>query len=157
MKWKFPSNSNCFLKIITLKGVFSVENNNEGNGKKKILLVEDEEIIREFTTEVLTESGFEVFLAENGVKGKNIYMEKRKEIDLVISDVKMPGGISGIDLVNEIREIDPEMKIILISGDLDPKEAEKIKVPFIIKPFNNKEFVETIKHFISGGARELTA
>jgi DNA-binding NtrC family response regulator len=128
-----------------------------GNGKKKILLVEDDEIVRKFIKEILTPHGFEVLLAENGAEGKSIFLEKRKGIDLIISDVKMPGGISGIDLVKEIRKIDPEAIIVLVSGDLDPKEAEKIKVPLILKPFNNKKFVETIKHFIGGKARELTA
>ena len=80
--------------------------------KKTILIVDDEEIIREFLFEVLNES-YQISVASDGDEA--IEKIQKQEYDLIITDLKMP-KVSGEEVVRFARDADPQSKVIIISG-----------------------------------------
>ena len=84
---------------------------------KKILVVDDEESIRFFISQVLTAAGFDVMTAKNGTQAWELFQQNG--YDLVITDFHIP-GINGLRLAENIKRRCPEIAVILISGsDLD--------------------------------------
>ncbi len=107
-------------------------------GEETILLVDDEQSIAEVTKEILESLGYRVMTAGSGQEAMAIFMEKGKEIDLVILDMIMP-GMGGGKAFTALREIDPGVRVILSSGYSVDGEARRILEKgcngFIQKPF----------------------
>ena len=117
-------------------------------GNSAILLIEDEEIIRKTTCDILKELGYEVFSAKDGVQGVKLYKENSSRIDLVILDMIMP-KMSGEEAFNAIFSINPEVKIIITSGfshdiKVQQLQAKNDNIVFIKKPFHASELSELI-------------
>ena len=116
-----------------------------------ILVVEDDDDMREWVVLVLRERGYIVSEAENAEDARTIFRDKPDEIALVISDVIMPGE-SGIKLAEEFISIKPEIKVILSSGYSGEKSnVEKIKdrgIPFLDKPFTMVKLLGTVKEVL---------
>ena len=112
-----------------------------------LLIVDDEDSIREIMVLVLAQAGYRCFEAENGRQALEIFGEHQSEIAGIISDVNMP-EINGIRLVREIRTIAPDLKIILSSGSLG--EAEKLIAAdlginaFIGKPWTAQQLLTCV-------------
>ena len=107
-------------------------------GGEAILVVEDEKDLREFIVEVLRRQGYKVWEASNGGEAF-LFWEKRKEtIDLMVTDVIMP-GMSGKELADRLQPLQPEMKILYISGYsydvIAPHGVLMEGINFIQKPF----------------------
>jgi signal transduction histidine kinase/CheY-like chemotaxis protein len=85
------------------------------SGPARILLVEDDREVAETTEELLRDIGFETRWAQDGNKALAL-IEGGLSIDLVLSDVVMPGGVSGLDLARRVREQRPELPIIMATG-----------------------------------------
>jgi DNA-binding NtrC family response regulator len=102
----------------------------------KILVVDDEQSIRDSCRQALSKSGFQVSVADNGAKG--LEMLSTEPFDLVIVDLKMP-GLSGMELLKKTKELDPEIVVVVITGYATIESAvEAIKAgayDFIPKPF----------------------
>ena len=81
--------------------------------KPKILIVDDEEIIRDSLAEWLTDSGYEALTAPDGLHALDII--KQQEIDVMISDLKMP-GMDGIELLKKTKQINPDLPIIIMTA-----------------------------------------
>jgi len=111
----------------------------EMKDKVRILVVDDEEDIRLTLEEFLIDNNFTVFLAENALKALAIL--KKKSVDIVISDLIMP-GMNGITLTKEIIESDPKISVIVMTAYASIERAvESMKAgafDFITKPFNFK-------------------
>ncbi len=109
------------------------------SGEGTILIIDDEESIRHITGDILKECGYEVMLAKNGNEGIEIYKKHRKSIDLIIMDVIMPEK-SGKETYIELKEIDKDVKVIVISGFKKDKKAEFLLeqgcMAFLQKPFS---------------------
>nr|WP_294524991.1 PAS domain-containing sensor histidine kinase [uncultured Rhodopila sp.] len=92
-----------------------------GANPATVLLVEDEEIIRQFTAEALREMGYRVIEAEDGPHGLHVLrrlLDAPEPIDvkLLVTDVGLPGGLNGRQLADAARELVPRLPILLISG-----------------------------------------
>lgn len=88
--------------------------------EEKILVVDDEEVLRNLASEVLSEEGYQVSLASSGQEA--LERMKQKTFDLVIADLKMP-GMDGMELLKRIKEKDKEMQVILLTSYLSPTTA----------------------------------
>ncbi len=84
-------------------------------GSETILVVDDESDLVELTAEVLESLGYRVVTAPSGVVAREI-LDSRDDIDLVFTDVVMPGGVSGYDLAGHVREKHPSTQVLLTSG-----------------------------------------
>ncbi|MCP4908100.1 MAG: response regulator [bacterium] len=116
---------------------------------RRVLIVDDEEAIRKILTKRLTNVGFEVDTASNGEEALGIVAGIGPALDLVILDITMP-GLSGIETWTQIREIQPELPIIMSSGH--PEEAlerldgwDDVRDGFIQKPYLTKALLATIE------------
>lgn len=81
--------------------------------KPRILVVDDEESIREFLEIMLKKEGYEVTCAEDGAKAKDILL--KRSFDMVISDLQMP-NMTGIELLKYVKETYPELVFMLITA-----------------------------------------
>ncbi|OGQ64439.1 MAG: Fis family transcriptional regulator, partial [Deltaproteobacteria bacterium RIFCSPLOWO2_02_FULL_55_12] len=112
----------------------------------KILLVEDEEYIRENLSEILEMNGYSVATAPNGEAGCEL--ARKNEYDLVLTDLKLP-GMSGIDVVRSIKSISPDTACIILTGYASVETAvEAMRVgafTYLKKPFSKDELLITIE------------
>ncbi|MBA8666890.1 response regulator [Holosporaceae bacterium 'Namur'] len=122
-------------------------------GKGLIILVEDEEAVRVFAKHVLISKGYEVIDFALPHQALNEITVLEKNIDLIITDVVMP-GMSGPTLVDEIKKVQPKIKVIFISGFGEEAFNEAYgnarDFNFLPKPFNLKELLLKVKEVIDG-------
>lgn len=108
--------------------------------KSRILVVDDEESIREFLEIMLKKEGYEITLAEDGLRAKELL--GKKSFDMVISDLQMP-GMTGIELLKYVKETSPEMVFMMITAFGTTENAvEAMKMgayDYITKPFKIDE------------------
>lgn len=117
-------------------------------GTETILVVEDQENVREMICTMLEDFGYKVFNAKNGIEALSILNGKnRKQIDLLLTDVIMP-ELNGYELAKRMMETVPDLKVLYMSGYTDGIIDEKGKidkpVKFIKKPFTTYELVNKI-------------
>ena len=112
----------------------------------RILLVEDEAEVRKIVRLQLTELGYPVVEADNGVDAKDM-LTHVPDIGLLISDTVMPGGIGGKALVQFARELRPDLPALLITGYASGeaiREVQDLDVPILRKPFDRKALERTL-------------
>lgn len=123
------------LRIPFVEGVSAPKNTDEQQEHREqysgtILVVEDDSGVRNVATQMLLESGFRVIAANDGHSGLE-HFNLNPEIDLVFSDIMMPGGMTGIDMAKLILENKPDTPILLATG-----YTEKILKESMVKDFN---------------------
>ncbi|OQW98213.1 MAG: hypothetical protein BWK74_05110 [Desulfobacteraceae bacterium A6] len=124
-------------------------------GSGTILFVDDEEMIISLGKEILKKLGYNVLLANGGREALEVYENNRGKIDLVILDMIMP-DLSGNDVFEKMREIDPDARVLLSSGySINGQAAEIIKkgcCGFIQKPFNLIQLSNIIDKIMKNGS-----
>ena len=117
-------------------------------GSASILLVEDEEAVRAFAGRALSARGYKVHEAASGLEALDLMNGLSDPVDLVISDVVMP-GMDGPTLMRELRRRQPDVKIIFISGYAEDAFQRNLpedeRFQFLPKPFSLKELATTVK------------
>ena len=121
----------------------------------KILLMDDEEMIRSIAKKMLVQLGHEVIPASDGKEAVKLYqkcMNTSRPFDLVIMDLTIPGGMGGKEAVEEVLNIDPKAKVIVSSGySTDPIMANYRDYGFysaIVKPYKLQELSKVINQLI---------
>ena len=121
-------------------------------GTETILIVEDEESVRDFIITTLKEFGYNVLYAGNISDAFELFKNRINEIDLVLTDVIMPGG-SGGDLSTELHKINPDIKIVYMSGYTDDSIVRHGILPenthFIQKPFSTEDLAIKIREVLN--------
>jgi two-component system cell cycle sensor histidine kinase/response regulator CckA len=122
-------------------------------GSGLILVADDELVMRKTAKGILTKLGYDVIFAEDGEQTVNIFKERHKEISAVLLDMAMPKK-SGREAYIEMREIRPDLKVILISGFKKDKRIEEILGlgvnVFIQKPYSMVTLAQEVKKVIVG-------
>lgn len=126
-------------------------------GQGKILVMDDEKVVRDVTGDMLRYLGYEVHFAEDGKKAIKMY-KKTKEagnpFDAVILDLTIPGGIGGEEAIKTITKIDPKAKVIVSSGYSNDQIIANYKeygfAGVVLKPYKVQELSETLHKIISG-------
>ena len=117
--------------------------------KNKILVIDDEIGPRE-SLRILFKDNYDVLVAGNGEEG--IQAVKNNPPDLVILDLKMP-GMDGIEVLQQIKTINPQAKVIILTGYGSPeaaKEAQRLGVLYLNKPFDIFEIRQLVSEKING-------
>lgn len=127
-------------------------------GTGKILIMDDEEIIRDMVRQTLNFIGYEVECAKHGKEAIEMYKkahEEGKPFDVVIMDLTVPGGMGGKEAIEKLHDMYPGAKAIVSSGYCDiPIMSNCQKYGFygvISKPFNIKEMNDLLQKVINGG------
>lgn len=126
------------------------------SGKETVLVVEDEDAIREVMRRMLTRHGYEVILAESGAEAIAIAEDRSRKIDLVITDVVMPGML-GREITERISALRPETRLIYMSGYaqavLDSRGRLEPGRSLVEKPFSEMELLAAVREALEGGQR----
>jgi two-component system cell cycle sensor histidine kinase/response regulator CckA len=121
-------------------------------GTETVLLVDDERMVLEVTRELLESLGYRVHAAGGGQEAIAVYMERRKEIDLVILDMIMP-GISGGETFDRLKEINPNIRVLLSSGYSIKGRAQEILERgcngFLQKPFQLEKLSRKVREVLT--------
>jgi DNA-binding NtrC family response regulator len=113
-----------------------------------ILVVDDEATLRVVFADLLVQEGYACLTAANAVDALQIIEANLIELDLLVTDVKMPGALNGLDLARKVRERQPMTAILLISGYADDpvtKEAAEHGYRVLGKPFRHRDLAEAVK------------
>jgi len=99
-----------------------------------VLLVDDDEGVRQIAAMILKQKGHDILWATNGLEALMVYSSYRLKIDLVLTDVDMP-QMNGIELADRIRARDPSKRILLMSGRALDDLGSSTDYPILPKPF----------------------
>lgn len=141
------------MKDEEIMELFTNETPARADSKQKILVVEDEFGLQELFRDIFQMEGYDVRIAVDGKNGYDVYRDFRP--DLVFTDVVMP-EMSGIELVRKIREEEPAVKVIFISGffgikrlkDELLKDVKAYGYPMLAKPFKTSAMLELVKDYL---------
>jgi DNA-binding NtrC family response regulator len=127
------------------------EQENDRPRRRTILLVEDEPFVREATCSILEHAGFEVLPTENAREATRVYEECKRGIDLVMTDMVLPGR-SGQQLGQDLREHSPEVVVLVTSGYGNAEyetEAPESRTYFLAKPYSRRTLLEKIEKILA--------
>ncbi len=114
-------------------------------GSENILIVEDEEAVREVARKILNNYGYKTITAVNGREGIDLYRMNRESVDLVLLDLTMP-VMSGRMVLEELNTVDPDVRVLIASGH---SEEEIKNLPaargYVKKPYKTRELISTIR------------
>ena len=116
------------------------------------LLVEDNPEVRKLTSAMLDELGYSVLLARNGVEATAL-ISAVEQLDFLISDYQMPGGVNGADLGVLAQEIKPALKVLLCTASAEVKS----QYPTLIKPYTTQELAAALRNLEPNYARGQAA
>ena len=122
----------------------------------KVMIMDDEGMVREIVAKMLSISGYEVIAAKDGDEALKLYQKAKDDglpIDLIIMDLTIPGGMGGKDAVGKVLQIDPQAKVIVSSGySNDPVMADFSEYGFLgalVKPFQIQELKGIVSEVMS--------
>ncbi len=123
-----------------------------GNASGRVLVMDDEEIIRDVACKMLKRIGYEADFAKDGIEAIELYkkaMKTKQPYCIVIMDLTIPGGMGGKETIKKLREIDPSVKAIVSSGYSDDAAMSEFKEygfnGVIAKPYSVKELGEIVE------------
>ena len=125
--------------------------------KTKVLLVDDEELVRQLLARILTDAGFQVEEADNGASALQSARRLDGSLGLVITDIDMP-VMDGLEFARTLRGTDPKIPFLFITG-VDPALVYQAGFPAAVlwKPFTPEAFLEKVAQVISVPGRSQTA
>ncbi len=113
-----------------------------------MLLVEDDSATREALEYLLENQNYKVYTAQDGIEAVRLYNEPDLHFDLVVSDIVMP-GMGGLMLYSMLRERDPHLRILFITGhpmELENQNMlEESQLNWLQKPFSMQEFISAVR------------
>lgn len=116
----------------------------------KILVIDDEQSIRELLEKLLRREGYDVVLAENGWKGLELFCQERP--DVVVLDLKMP-GIEGLTALQQVRRLNPGQRIIVLTGAGTSENEQQVRelgvTEYIEKEFSLHRIGDSLKRLLN--------
>ena len=135
----------------------ATERTRPAEGEGKILVIDDDEVIRKSAGEVLKRLGYEVNVAKDHAEGINLYAKAMKEkhpYDAVIMDLTIPGSMGGKEAINKLKKIDQDAKVILSSGYSDDRVMSEFRkygfCGVVAKPYEIEDMAGAIHNALKG-------
>ncbi|MEQ1499303.1 MAG: response regulator [Novosphingobium sp.] len=132
-------------ELVEGSSLLSPKPETEWSGGGRILLVEDEDMVRAVAQRALTRAGFEVTTASDGDEGLEI-VQRGDPFDMIVSDVVMP-AMDGPSMIREVRKLRPAMPVLFMSGYAEEqlrKELDLDNVEFLPKPFSVQQISDKV-------------
>ena len=137
---------------VSSKKEFKAKTNSSSEQEKTILLIDDEETVINISEMMLKRLGYSVLKAYSGYEGLKLFKENKSKIDLIISDLEMP-KMNGKEVMDKLREIDPQIKVMLSSGTLTNADEKNVMNKgfngFLKKPYNINTLCEKMAQIIN--------
>ena len=118
-------------------------------GSESILVVEDEMVLRDMARDILTDCGYRVLEAGSGREALQVWQSHRSEIQLLLTDMKMPEGMSGLELAQRMLAEQPGLHVIFTSGYSDdvisPEFLDRTHSRFLAKPYAYSDLVRLVR------------
>ena len=118
-------------------------------GSETILIVEDEPVLRSMARDILEECGYRILEASSGREALDVWNLRANEIDLLLTDMVMPDGISGADLVERLQAGGNRLKVVFTSGytanEVSQKMLSRTQASFLAKPYTHVELAKTVR------------
>lgn len=122
-----------------------------------VLVVEDEMVLRMRAIDIVEDAGFTALEAVNADDALKI-LEARSDISLLFTDIQMPGTLDGLKLAHAVHKRWPEIKIVLVSGQVKPSVAERpANSKFFGKPLATEDMIAEIKQMVGSGSLKIGA
>jgi two-component sensor histidine kinase len=120
-----------------------------------VLIVEDEMVLRMRAVDIVEDAGFRPVEAVNADEAMSI-LEARSDISLLFTDIQMPGSMDGLKLAHAVHDRWPSIKIILVSGQVKPSDAEKPEDSrFFGKPLGVAQMITELQEMVGAGALKI--
>jgi two-component system cell cycle sensor histidine kinase/response regulator CckA len=127
------------------------------NGRETILVAEDEDALREMVVQVLTIQGYHVLEATSGVHALEVWERANRPVDLLLTDIVMPGGVMGSELAERLLHQFPKLKVIYMSGyspGMAGKETALLEGRnFLSKPYSIGQLATAVRQCLDASAR----
>jgi PAS domain S-box-containing protein len=121
------------------------------SGSESVLVIEDDESVRELVTTVLVDGGYQVVEAADGEQAIRC-LKENPQIALLFTDVVLPGGLSGVEVAEEAKRDRPGIKVLYTTGYADNEDIEKMRLEpgsaLLRKPYRRAELLEKIRTFL---------
>lgn len=120
-------------------------------GRETILLVDDELDLLSLTRDILQHYGYRIITAPNGVEALKVWSERQNEIDLLLTDMRMPEGINGYELAERLVGDKPVLKVIYVSGySLESSAAPTLREGenFLTKPYTPPGLAHAVRRML---------
>jgi CheY-like chemotaxis protein len=118
-------------------------------GKETILVVEDEPVLRDLAHVILRDCGYEVLDAGTGSEALQVWNTHNGQVDLLLTDMVMPDGMSGMELAQRLRDAHPDLRIIFASGysmeELDTGFIRQGRAQFLQKPYTHVTLPKVVR------------
>ena len=109
----------------------------------KILVVDDDDDVRDVAVRQLISLGYRVITAANGAEALSL-LDHTPDVELLFVDVSMPGGMSGVELAERATRSRPQLKILFASGNWEAGIADKA-AQFIVKPYRKRDLADKLR------------
>ena len=125
-------------------------------GTEAILIVEDEPVLREMARNILENCGYKIFEASSGKDALDVWERRTSPIDLLLTDMVMPEGVSGVELAEELLVAQPNLKILFTSGytanEVNPELLARTHARFLQKPYAHNDLTRTVRECLDKNA-----
>jgi CheY-like chemotaxis protein len=123
-------------------------------GHETILLVEDEQSIRDMLGVCLRRLGYQVLMAANGTEALAVWQQQKADVQLLLTDMRMPGGMSGRKLGQRLRSEKSDLRVIISSGYSEefPEHSVDPTITFLPKPYRMETLAEAVRKALDGAA-----
>jgi two-component system CheB/CheR fusion protein len=125
-------------------------------GSETVLFVEDERMLLQSVAELLEQEGYRIIGARTAEEALEIFLQRRHEISLVVTDVELP-QMSGWEMFRKMRETDPDVRALLVSGYLDPPMRARLLEGgargFLRKPYGLEEMMRAMREILDDGVK----
>ncbi|MCF8534339.1 MAG: response regulator [Reyranella sp.] len=123
--------------------------------RKKVLLVDDDEAVRTAAVGLLTKLGYEVIVASSGSEALDLLVGV-PDVDVLLTDVKMPGGMDGGEVAARAQEMCPDLKVLFVSGYFEGALVRQGTIAasthFLVKPYRRRELALKMDEVLSSKA-----
>jgi CheY-like chemotaxis protein len=124
------------------------------------MVVEDEPVLREMVCEILKQYDYQVIEAGSGVEALRVWDEFEGEVDLLLTDMVMPEGMTGRELAVQLKKRKPELRVIYSSGyspDSNGKDFGHNDTAFLAKPYLPPQLARTVRQSLDSATRHPSA
>jgi two-component system, NtrC family, sensor kinase len=141
----------CSERVANIESQSAVIASDQSSGAGSVLIVDDDECVLETAKETVADLGYRVLAAHNGQEALQI-LRGFEKVDLLFSDIVMPGGLNGIQLAEEARRLRPTLKVLLTSGHstsvLTDKHGLAKAFPVLGKPYRRDQLAANLRELL---------